>query len=137
MNREELIRKLDGVSKDFQKVLRSQGAHEPDWEPLERVLPIAWCGGFMFMGYFDHIRLYKHGLTRRYLNVDPQGNTYRFDGRNSYQRITLDEALDSVFDGLEEMGYERSTPYDDEVRAERHRRIAAAGWTVIDAGPRS
>ena len=33
----------------------------------------------MFMGYVGKIRLYKHGLTRHYLNADPDGNTYLYD----------------------------------------------------------
>ncbi len=53
--------------------MRQFGAHEPDWEPLKLVF-----GGFMFMGYCDGIRMYKHHDTRNYLNLDEHGAAYRW-----------------------------------------------------------
>jgi hypothetical protein len=65
---------------------------EPDWRPLEALaricrahpeLPDLDPGAFMYMGRYDEpdrvpILLYKHTLTRRYLNVDPAGHAYRY-----------------------------------------------------------
>ena len=112
----------------------------PDWEPLEAVLPIEHCDGFMWMGLAPGgIRLYKHGITRRYLNLylDPQGavSAYRYvDGR--YVRIAVEVAIEEAFAGIERLGgvYSddpRATPYDHEFRALRDRRLREAGWTVI------
>jgi hypothetical protein len=135
-DRDDLIAKLNTVKPKLEQILRAQGAHEPDWEPLERVLPFESCGGFMFMGNSGVIRLYKHGLTRRNLNLDPQGNAYRYDWRiERYLPQPLSVALDVAFEGIEQMGYTRETPYDDEVRAERAKALADAGWTTVTVSP--
>lgn len=132
-----MIAKLHDVGKDYQKLLRQFGAHEPDWKPLEKVMPkLKWCAGFMFMGYSGKVRLYKHGLTRHYLNVDPEGNTYAYVSEtDSYVRIPKRVAIEAVFQGLTEMGFKRSTPYDGKARAKRHKLLADAGWTIVTMGP--
>ena len=118
----------------------SIAADTPDWEPLERVLPAEHCAGFMWMGLAPGgIRLYKHGITRRYLNLylDPPGEVlaYRYTGEH-YVRIELAEAIDETFAGIETLAgvYRsdpRATPYDHEYRALRDRRLRELGWTVI------
>ena len=80
---------------------------EPDWAPLENAIPYEWCGGFMFMGYVDDIRLYKHIHTRHYLNLDSKGWTYRYTG-GGYVRTSFEAAIEHVFDGLAELGVTRS-----------------------------
>lgn len=115
-------------------------AGEPDWAPLEEALPIEWYGGFMWMQRVEQdgvtVELYKHGITRRYLNLDHSGRAYRYT-RSGYVEMPLDEAIDWVFDGVEEMGWSRETVYDDEFRAEKYRAFREAGWTVITARPGS
>ncbi len=135
-DRDDLIAKLNAVKPKLEQILRSQGAHEPDWEPLEKALPFESCGGFMFMGYSGVIRMYKHGLTRRYLNLDPEGNSYRYDWKDHrYIPQSLSDALDVAFEGIEAMGYTRETPYTDDVRAERVKALADAGWTTVTVSP--
>ena len=119
---------------------RSTAADTPDWEPLERVLPAEHCAGFIWMGLArGGIRLYKHGITRRYLNLylDPGGEllAYRCTGKD-YVRIELAEAIEEAFAGIETLAgvYSsdpRATPYDHEYRALRDRRLRERGWTVI------
>jgi hypothetical protein len=41
----------------------------PDWRSLENAIPTEYCESFMFMGKVGDIVLYKHRLTRRYLNA--------------------------------------------------------------------
>lgn len=112
-------------------------AAEPDWEPLEKAIPRDWCGGFMWMQRVDEhdttIELYKHGITRRYLNLDSDAQTYRYTG-SGYIPIGLEEALDWVFEGLEEMGWTRDTVYDDDFVAKKYAALREAGWTVITTG---
>jgi hypothetical protein len=43
---------------------------EPNLKPLEMKVGPARCVGFMFMGRVNGINLYKHGITRTYLNLD-------------------------------------------------------------------
>jgi hypothetical protein len=38
---------------------------KPNWEPLERVLPLRECSDFIYMGHAGEIELYKHYVTRR------------------------------------------------------------------------
>ena len=136
MKREELLRQIESLQPEIAKLMRSYGAHEPDWGPLESVLPYEECGGFMFMGYVGEVRMYKHGFTRRYLNLDPEGNAYGYLAKsNSYIKIPLWLAIDQVFEGLEEFGVRRCTPYSDEERLKRQVAMEKAGWTVISMTP--
>ncbi|MGF1617998.1 MAG: hypothetical protein ACFCU2_09385 [Acidimicrobiia bacterium] len=110
----------------------------PDWKPLQAALPLEWCGGFMWMNRVVSggvvVELYKHGITRRYLNLDGDGTAYRWTG-TGYEPMPLDDATDHVFEELEEMGYDTATRYDDVSKAEKHRSLREAGWTVISVGP--
>ncbi len=120
--------------------------HEPDWAPLETALPDEHCAGFMWMSWAVRpegppIARYKHGITRRYLNLclDPPGevSAYRYSGRD-YVRIQVVEAIDEAFAGIETLaGVSRSdpraTPYDHEYRALRDRQLRELGWSVISA----
>ena len=72
--------------------MRQFGAHEPDWEPLEKALPPEKCEGFMFMGYCDGKRMYKHYITRKYLHLDEEGKAYRWDGYSRYFPQPLDDS---------------------------------------------
>ena len=70
---------------------------KPDWWPLERALPSEFCESFMFMGKAGDIVLYKHRLTRRYLNIDAiTGKFYRYVN-GEYIEIDRRQAFDSVY----------------------------------------
>ena len=67
---------------------RQQIDFTPNWKPLEDKLGVR-CQEFMFMGRMGGINLYKHILTRRYLNLDDSGNCYVYrEGR--YEPANLD-----------------------------------------------
>lgn len=128
-----MIKEAQDVAKQYADLMYAHGAHEPDWEPLEKFMPkYKWCSGFMFMGYSGKVRMYKHGFTRRYLNLDPEGNAYIYiEETDNHVRIPKEIALDHVFAGLKEMGVRRSTPFDDKARKKRQRALAEAGWTTV------
>jgi len=48
-----------------------------------------WCEGFMWMYRVEQdeatVELYKHGITRRYLNLDQDHKAYGFNGANYIQ----------------------------------------------------
>jgi len=67
----------------------------PVWEPLHAAVGDK-CREFMFMGRLGLIFLYKHVWTRAYLNLDADGNAYRFTGEG-YEPMTLLEAIERVF----------------------------------------
>ncbi|MRR55448.1 MAG: hypothetical protein EG822_13220 [Deltaproteobacteria bacterium] len=75
-----------------------------NWEPLEIFLASSSSlGDFMFMHCSavggETIYSYKHRNTRRYLNLDNQGNCYTHGGvgEYKYRQITPQEALAHVF----------------------------------------
>jgi hypothetical protein len=107
---------------------------EPNWAPLEAVLPIKELAGFMWM-YRDQvygapIEVYRHAITRHWLHLSHAGTAYYWTERDGYQPTPRDEAIDRVFQGLEEVGYTRESS-GAEYLAERDRRAAEAGWMVI------
>jgi hypothetical protein len=133
---EEFAKRLESAAEEMSRVMKRFGADRPDWGPLEQVLPFDHCAGFMFMGYSGEIRLYKHGFTRHYLNVDPKGNTYWYNERlGSYYRIAKELAIEYVFEGVEETGAKRSTSYDAKARRKKEKALKDAGWTMIRATP--
>lgn len=141
MDSEEHQKEVLAISKIVDQVAEEYFGDEPDWEPLRVVLPLEWCDGFMWMYRVTQgdatIELYKHGITRRYLNLDQFNRAYRFNGEG-YDRIPVATAVDRVFADIEGTGWTRETRYDEEFVAEKHRQLREAGWTVISTGtPRS
>ena len=69
---------------------------EPNWTPLELAVSACDLENFMYMGRAGEIELYKHQLTRRYLNIDRNSHKfYRYvDGK--YVEITQAAALEHV-----------------------------------------
>jgi hypothetical protein len=69
---------------------------EPNWTPLESVVPASELENFMYMGRAGEIELYKHQFTRRYLNIERISHKfYRYlDGK--YVEITRAAALEHV-----------------------------------------
>jgi hypothetical protein len=72
-------------------------ADEPNWEPLERVLPPDECSEFMYMGRAGEIELYKHYVTRRYLNIGREAQTFYRYSEGKYVEVSQAEALDHVY----------------------------------------
>jgi len=70
---------------------------KPDWRPLENTMPSEFCEELMFMGKAGDIVLYKHRLTRRYLNINSvTGKFYRYSN-DDYVEIDRRQAFDSVY----------------------------------------
>lgn len=72
---------------------------KPVWEPLKRTVGCRHKE-FMFMGKVPvgcfWVFLYKHINTRRYLNLDGQGNAYAYRDRK-YSPVKLLLAIERVF----------------------------------------
>lgn len=77
-----------------------RGEDTPQWGPLCRVVGKMNLSAFMYMRSIQagekRIFLYKHILTRCYLNLDSVGQAYRYDS-GAYTPIDLDEALAHAF----------------------------------------
>ena len=71
----------------------------PDWEPLEHFL----LGDFMFMGYCQGRRMYKHYFTRRYLHLDTKGRPYWWVEDRRYEPLGAEDAIAWAF-GIGDLG---------------------------------
>jgi len=69
---------------------------EPNWAPLELVLPACELEDFMYMGRAGEIELYKHGSTRRYLSISGDGQRFYRYSDGTYVEVTKAVALDHV-----------------------------------------
>ena len=67
-----------------------------DWAPLEQMLGPELCERFMYMGRSAEIYLYKNIDTRRYLNLNAQGQCFRYTG-NGYEPEERAKAIAHVF----------------------------------------
>ncbi len=109
-------------------------SQESDWDPLHDALPLEHCDGFMWMYRVawegECIEVYKHGITRRSLHLDHSGRAYLYR-RKGYKKIPVDTAVDRVFEGIEEFGCTRATPYTEDYKREKYRQARKLGWTII------
>ena len=90
---------------------------EPIWKPLERLFSeniYAYkhgidtsasvfsidkvieneCAQYMYMGAIGNIQLYKHIVTRKYINIDLEGTCWSYDfNSNSYFQVPSNIAI--------------------------------------------
>jgi hypothetical protein len=104
---------------------------EPNWKPLELKLGLARCVGFMFMGRINRINLYKHGITRTYLNLDDEGNCYAYDGGSRYRPTDFSLELQKLEASLKKHGATLTTPYDDQYIARKVQTLQDAGISLL------
>jgi hypothetical protein len=100
---------------------------QANWKPLEERLGQARCAGFMFMGRINGVNLYKHGLSRRYLNLSDDGRAFRQLDRGRFEEIPFSEALAWVAEPLAAMGEALESAYDAEYRTRRSAALRAVG----------
>ena len=70
---------------------------KPDWLPLENAIPSDYAEDFMFMGKAGGIVLYKHRITRRYLNIYAVTGKFYHYANDEYVEIDRRQAFDSVY----------------------------------------
>ena len=69
---------------------------EPNWAPLERAVPVTDLENFMYMGCAGEIELYKHRITRRYLNIGRNSQRFYRYLNGEYIEISQAAALEHV-----------------------------------------
>lgn len=131
---EERQRFILEMSRIVDALRERSASQEVDWDPLHAVLAYEQCHGFMWMDRVSWrgrtLEVYKHGITRRSLHLDHEGRAYLYRG-DSYKEISMSDAMERVFEDIEEMGATRETPYDEAYRREKYRKARELGWTII------
>ena len=106
---------------------------EANWKPLETRLGRERCVGFMYMGRLNGINLYKHGITRTYLNLDDEGNCYIAIGSGCYRRGDFGFELRKLEGTLKDLHATLETPYDDVFVARKGVELGKQGCYVTHA----
>jgi hypothetical protein len=80
---------------------RIKSIDSPNWDPLEKFLPLVLCSGFMWMHATAledgrELQAYKHSLTRHYLLLDDDGDAYEDLDRGRYRRMRHSDAIEQV-----------------------------------------
>jgi len=101
------------------------------WGPLEKRLGRSHCVGFMFMGRVNGINLYKHGITRTYLNLDDAGDCYVSRGDWRYEPADFSIELAKIEASLRELGETLTTAYDHEYIARKDHALQQAGIPLL------
>jgi len=104
---------------------------EPNWEPLEVKLGKARCAGFMYMGCVNGINLYKHGISRSYLYLDDDGNSYIREKYGCYVPADFAQELAKLKDCLRELQATLETPYDDAFIARKAEVLRQRGISLL------
>ena len=69
---------------------------ETNWAPLERAVPATELENFMYMGRAGQIELYKHRITRRYLNIGQSSERFYRYLNGEYVEISQAAALEHM-----------------------------------------
>ena len=104
---------------------------EPNWKPLEARLGKARCAGFMFMGRVNGINLYKHGISRTYLNLDDTGNCFVSIDRGCYVPADFEEELRKLELCLKGLQATLETPYDELFIAQKRAILRLTGIDLL------
>ena len=104
---------------------------EVNWVPLENRLGRKRCVGFMYMGRVNGINLYKHGISRSYLNLDDEGNCYTAMGSGCYRRGDFEFELRKLEGTLKDLRATLVTSYDDVFVARKREELRQQGVTLL------
>lgn len=100
---------------------------EANWKPLENRLGRSRCAGFMYMGRVNGINLYKHGITRSYLNLDDDENCYVAGKPGCYVVADFNRELAKMEDFLRSLLATLETPYDERFIARKREVLRQRG----------
>ena len=104
---------------------------EANWRPLDTRLGRKRCVGFMYMGRVNGINLYKHGITRTYLNLDDEGNCYIVTGSRCYSLVDFELELKKLEETLKGLHATLETPYDDLFIARKREELRLHGVSLL------
>ena len=103
---------------------------KPNWQPLIEKLGQERCVGFMYMARINGINLYKHGISRTYLNLDDSGQCFRY--RNSrFEKVDFVAELAKLEASLAELGETLRSVYDETYIAQKEEALRKAGIPLL------
>ena len=104
---------------------------KPNWKPLEDRLGRARCAGFMYMGRVNGIHLYKHGISRTYINLDDAGNCYIAEPHGCYSPAVFELELAKLEQCLGTLQATLKTRYDDVFIAIKRETLRQQGISLL------
>lgn len=111
--------------------MSKRGVVEANWKPLENRLGAARCAGFMFMGRVNGINLYKHGISRSYLNLDDDGNCYAAGKHGCYLPADFEQERSKLEEHLKGLGAILETSYDERFIAQKREVLRQHGVSLL------
>lgn len=111
--------------------MSKRGDVEANWKPLENRLGRSRCEGFMFMGRLNGINLYKHGISRSYLNLDDDGNCYVVGEPGCYLLADFDRELAKLEECLKGLQATLETRYDESFIAQKREVLRQQGISLL------
>ena len=85
----------------------------------------------MYMGRVNGINLYKHGISRSYLNLDDDGNCYVAAGSGCYTAVDFDLELAKLEQYLKGLHATLETPYDESFIARKLEVLRQQGVSLL------
>jgi hypothetical protein len=104
---------------------------ETNWKPLESPFRAKTLRGFMYMGRVNDINLYKHGITRIYLNLDDEETCYLATGSGCYRRADFKSEVRKLEETLKAVSATLETPYDDLFVARKREELRQEGISLL------
>ena len=86
--------------------------------------------GFMYTAKINGIHLYKHSISRTYLNLDDSGQCYKY--RNSrFEKADFAVELAKLEASLAELGETLKSVYDETYIAQKEEALRRAGIPLL------
>jgi hypothetical protein len=104
---------------------------DANWKPLENRLGRARCAGFMYMGRVNGINLYKHGISRSYLNLDDDGNCYLAGKPGCYMAADFNRELATLEECLRGLQVTLESPYDESFIVRKREVLGQRGISLL------
>ena len=83
------------------------------------------------MGRVNSIHLYKHGITRTYLNLDDDGTCYVQGARGCFVQADFDAELKELENVLQSLQATLEIPYDETFIARRREALRQQGVSLL------
>jgi hypothetical protein len=104
---------------------------EANWKPLELRLGRSRCVGFMYMGRVNGINLYKHGISRTYLNLDDEGHSFVKRRPGCYIQVDFELELERLEKVLKSLQATLETTYDELFIARKRQALRELGISLL------